>query len=286
MLSTLTRFLSMEKTRAATSNFILDPLAHLHSSGGDADTAVGVYVDQGAPLIQHRIGKRNPKADRHEGQPFFLEHVGGIERLDPLQRFLVIVAGFCLLPADRSAAAAGGHAVGEGVSILEQVFFLNIGGTHPQSSRCLKEGGLYHEHPLGTAEAAEGCIRQQVGTTAVGGCFDIGNEVTARAVKQSSFEDRRRQVRRRAGVLIKIHLISQDPAVVIQPDAEVRSVGVALAGEDHVLPPLKHQLYGRFADHRAQSGQSCPSRGLILLPSEGTAQTCHLDFDLMHGQTQ
>ena len=136
----------------------------------------------------------------------------------------------------------------------------------------LDDGRLHHEHRLRPAEAAEGGEGRQVGAAGDAGGADVGDAVAVGGVEQGALEDRRRQVGGGAGVLVEGHLVGQDRAVGVQADPEVRGVGVALAGQAHVLVAVQHQLDRAAQVRGRQGGQHRPGRGLVLLAAEGAAQ--------------
>ena len=114
----------------------------------------------------------------------------------------------------------------------------------------------------------------------------LGMMVAAGGVEQGALQDGGRQVGGGAGVLVIGHLVGQDLAAAVEADPEIRGVGVALAGQAHVLVAVQHQLDRPAQGAGGQGGHHRPGRGLVLLAAEGAAQPGDLHLDRAHGQAQ
>jgi hypothetical protein len=86
--------------------------------------------------------------------------------------------------------------------------------------------------------------------------------------------------------LIKRDFVSNNLQVFIQPDFEVRRVGVALAGHAHIGHAVEHQLHRLFGDESPQRRQGAPGRGLVFLAAKAAAQARYVYFYLVHAHAQ
>ena len=105
-------------------------------------------------------------------------------------------------------------------------------------------------------------------------------------MKKRTLQDRRREIRRSAGILVVPHRISQDLAGFIQPDLEIGGIGVAFAGHQQIIVAGEDQLHRPAGQAAGQGGEAGPGRGLILLASEPPADPFHVHFDQMVRHSQ
>ena len=263
-----------------------DPLAHFHAPRGHDHAPVGVHVHESTTLVQGRVGERDAEADRHQGQALLLQAMGAVELLHPAAAPLQGVPVDRLLPAAAGPAAPGGHSVRKAVPLAQQVLLLYHRRGNPEGPGRPGDGALDHEHGLGSPEAAESGVGGQVRAGADPGGLEVGHEVAARGVKQAALQDRGRQVGGGPGVLEEGHLVGQDLAGRLHPQAKIRNVGMALARAAHVLLATQHQLDRSFQVHGPQGRQSRPWGGLVLLSPESAAQALDLHVDSVHAQAE
>ena len=174
----------------------------------------------------------------------------------------------------------------EHIPLTQQVPPLQLLGRHAQLAGRGPHRGLEHEDPLRPAEPAEGGVGRQVGAAARGHHAHVRHGVGVRGVEQGALENRDRQVRRAARILVELRLVRDEAAGVVEAEAEVRLVGVTLAGDAEVLAAVRAGAHRAAGPQRGHRGEARPERGLVLLAAECPAQADHVDLDGGHRQAE
>ena len=104
-------------------------------------------------------------------------------------------------------------------------------------------------------------------------------------MKKCAFEDRRREVGRGTGILIKRNFVRDDLKIFIEADLVIGRIGMALAGHPHILHPVKRVFHGTFGQLRCDGANARPRVCLILLASETSAESLHIDLNVVHPKT-
>ena len=235
-------------------------------------------------LVQQGRGEGDAETDRDDGEslaPTRLSRVPAHDFGAPLGD------GRCQrLPAVADAGTRDAHPVGKGVALAQQVLRLQDLGRDAKLTRGGADRGFDDEDSLRRAEAAEGRVRRQIGAAAGCGDAHVGDEVGVGCVEQRAFEDRCRQVGAPAGVLQQPRLVGDEAACVVEPDPEIGLVGVALAGDRHVVAALGPTAYRPAEAFRGERGEAGPQGRLLFLAAEAAAEALDLDLDQVHRQSE
>ena len=273
-----------ERERDDAANPLLHALPHVDGAGRDADRTVGVDVEQRLGLVEQGGGEGNAEAHRHHGQALAQLAAIGIEVSHGLLAAGQVEMAAQFVPAGGRPVVGGRHAVRKGIAHAQQILPLQAFRRDAQLPRGPADGGFEDEHRLRCAEAAEGRIRRQVGAATGGGDADVGQAVGVGGVEQRAFENGRGQVGGAAGVLVEHGLVGQEIPLRIEPEAVVGGIGVAFAGQPHVVRAIELQAHRPAQAQGSQRSEAGPRRGLLLLAAEAAAQALDLDVDQVHGQ--
>src|SRR4051794_27862936 len=100
-------------------------------------------------------------------------------------------------------------------------------------------------------------------------------------MEKRSFENGRRKIARRPGILIERHIIGLDHEAAVETDPVVGRIWVTFSGHPHVFHSMKRIFYRtlcKLSRHRADRG---PGVRLIFLSAKSSAQPLHVNFHMM-----
>ena len=209
-----------------------------------------------------------------------------VEGAHALERPVVVETRLGLREAARSLGALDRHAEGQHVPVAQEIALLELRARGAALLGRVLQGALHDQDRLGRAEAPEGREGRQVRAAGVARDARVGHVVAARGVEQAALEDGRREVGRRAGVLVVGDLVGEQRARGVEPEPVVARVGMALARDQHVVAAVQGELDRTREPPGGERAHHGPGRGLVLLAAEGAAQAQHVDLDRAHREPQ
>ena len=156
-----------------------------------------------------------------------------------------------------------------------------VGRIHAQQRRAPTEDVLDHQHPLRTAEAAEGRLRGLVGVRHPAVHAHVRDPVGVVDVAQRPGEHRLAQVEAPAAVGGQRRRQADESAVVVEPDLPRGVEAVPLAGHGEVVGAVEAHPDRPSGEHRPECGNRREAVRLHLLAAEAAAHPQALRGDVV-----
>ena len=180
-------------------------------------------------------------------------------------------------------------AVGRDVAVADAVAVppANLVGVEAEVGGDLLDDVLDGGDGLRSAEAAKGGVGRQVGPAHRPGELDVGDVVGVLGVEQRALHDGQRQVGREAAVGEEVDFQAGDEALAREADAVARLVGMAFAGDLHVLVAGEDAARRAAGSCEATSAARSGGVGALRLLAAEAAAHAPADADhLVLAQTQ
>ena len=265
----------------------MQALAHLGATVVDQDRAVLVDVHQRAGLVERRQVERDAELHRRHRQRPLGVLVGGVELRDLPRPPGHVRCRQHLVPRDARALGVPDRlAVRRLLALDVEVAAAQLEGVDPEQRRTAAEDVLDHQHPLGSAEAAEGGLRRLVGLRDAAVDARVGDPVGVVDVADRPGQHRLGEVEAPATVGGEGGVERQQAAVVVEADPPGRVEAVPLAGQGDVLragEPYPDRPAGQGRAERRHRGVRV---GLRLLAAEAATHPQALHGDGVAGETE